>query len=69
MPDKDQNTQNEPRKRRKIALACERCRDRKIRCDGHKPACDNCQRRQNPHDQYPCIYINDNGVRAASERV
>ena len=47
-------------KRRKIALACERCRDRKIRCDGEKPACGACRRRSNRYQPDPCLYINDN---------
>ncbi|KAL1953765.1 hypothetical protein VTO42DRAFT_2296 [Malbranchea cinnamomea] len=34
-----------PSKRRKIQLACQRCRDRKTRCDGGRPACGSCERR------------------------
>ncbi|PSN61455.1 hypothetical protein BS50DRAFT_562355 [Corynespora cassiicola Philippines] len=32
-------------KRRRVALACEACRDRKVRCDGGKPVCKQCDRR------------------------
>ncbi|KAH7354341.1 fungal-specific transcription factor domain-containing protein [Plectosphaerella cucumerina] len=31
--------------RRNIALACENCRVRKVRCDGLRPACQTCRRR------------------------
>ncbi|WYZ36214.1 hypothetical protein EsH8_XI_000097 [Colletotrichum jinshuiense] len=40
------NTSNgRPVKRKRVALACETCRDRKIRCDGGKPVCRQCARR------------------------
>ncbi|KAI0449577.1 hypothetical protein F5B21DRAFT_493775 [Xylaria acuta] len=39
---------------RKTALACEPCRERKIRCDGGKPVCSACQRRRLPLEQ--CLY-------------
>ncbi|KAH6715862.1 fungal-specific transcription factor domain-containing protein [Leptodontidium sp. MPI-SDFR-AT-0119] len=32
-------------KRRKIQLACNKCRNRKTRCDGHRPACIACLER------------------------
>ncbi|KAL3477446.1 fungal-specific transcription factor domain-containing protein [Aspergillus californicus] len=32
-------------KRRKISVACDECRSRKIRCDGAKPICEPCARR------------------------
>lgn len=38
-------------KRRKTKLACEACRERKVRCDGGKPACSSCTRRKEL-----CIY-------------
>jgi hypothetical protein len=38
-------------KRRKINLACEQCRARKARCDGSKPVCGNCTRRNEQ-----CVY-------------
>ncbi|CAI6088219.1 unnamed protein product [Clonostachys chloroleuca] len=34
-----------PRKRRRTALACEECRDRKRKCDGIKPICGACKGR------------------------
>ena len=42
------------RKRQKIALACEECRARKIRCDGRRPRCSACLRK--PADQRVCNY-------------
>ena len=42
-------------KRRKIKIACEVCRNRKVRCDGGRPTCGSCMRRQVPTEQ--CIYI------------
>ncbi|RSL83981.1 hypothetical protein CEP51_004191 [Fusarium floridanum] len=37
-----------PRKRRRTALACEECRDRKRKCDGVKPICGACRTRAAP---------------------
>lgn len=34
-----------PAKRKRVALACETCRERKIKCDGAKPICGPCERR------------------------
>ncbi|CZR61789.1 related to C6 transcription factor [Phialocephala subalpina] len=34
------------RKRQKIAVACNKCRQRKIRCDGVRPICHPCQKRK-----------------------
>jgi hypothetical protein len=42
-------------KRRNIKIACEVCRNRKVRCDGGRPTCGSCIRRQVPTEQ--CIYI------------
>ncbi|CAG8928326.1 unnamed protein product [Penicillium salamii] len=36
------------RSRRNIALACDSCRRRKIRCDGVEPSCGPCERRHSP---------------------
>ncbi|KAM6520359.1 hypothetical protein FSOLCH5_005151 [Fusarium solani] len=41
-----------PRKRRRTALACEECRDRKRKCDGVKPVCGACKTRPAPR----CIW-------------
>lgn len=48
-----QETQERPAKRTKIRLACQECRDRKIRCDGGKP-CGSCTRKKLKPEQ--CIY-------------
>ncbi|KAL6702810.1 hypothetical protein ACN47E_000896 [Coniothyrium glycines] len=40
-------------KRRKIQLACNRCRLRKTRCDGRRPACSSCERLGSKED---CLY-------------
>ncbi|KAL2009964.1 hypothetical protein VTN00DRAFT_5771 [Thermoascus crustaceus] len=47
--------QNRPPKRQKIALACEECRERKVRCDGARPVCGTCMRRHNGQElcKYP----------------
>ncbi|KAH0545362.1 hypothetical protein FGG08_000503 [Glutinoglossum americanum] len=43
-----------PHKRRKVALACDGCRERKTRCDGERPICGSCKRRSRQPGQ--CIY-------------
>ncbi|KAL2130419.1 hypothetical protein VTI74DRAFT_6508 [Chaetomium olivicolor] len=55
----------EQRKRRKIPLACEPCRERKSRCDGAKPICSTCQRRSLP--LHHCIYTVENARTASNE--
>lgn len=30
-----------------MALACDNCRERKVRCDGKKPVCGPCEKRNN----------------------
>ncbi|TIA29914.1 hypothetical protein D6C78_09933 [Aureobasidium pullulans] len=40
-------------KRRKIAIACEPCRKRKVRCDGKQPTCSPCI---TSRKTYTCIY-------------
>lgn len=37
-----------PTKRKRVALACDSCRDRKIKCDGSKPICSPCGKRGEP---------------------
>ncbi|CAG1967510.1 unnamed protein product [Fusarium graminearum] len=37
-----------PTKRKRVALACDSCRDRKIKCDGSKPICGPCGKRGEP---------------------
>jgi len=41
-----------PRPRDTKHIACSRCRDRKVKCDGQKPGCRRCQRLG-----HPCQYI------------
>lgn len=55
---------NRKTRRRKIALACEPCRERKSRCDGNKPICASCTRRRLPSDR--CIYMAENARSASS---
>ncbi|KAL4737406.1 fungal-specific transcription factor domain-containing protein [Aspergillus similis] len=49
--------------RRKVALACDSCREKKIRCDGNKPICGPCTRRS--YRVHQCVYNTDN-ARSAS---
>ncbi|KAK1997532.1 fungal-specific transcription factor domain-containing protein [Colletotrichum falcatum] len=55
----------ERQRRRKIALACEPCRERKARCDGGKPICSTCQRRSLDLEQ--CVYKAGNARTACSD--
>ena len=55
------------RKRRRIALACDSCRERKVRCNGVKPVCEGCQRRGLPESQCVHSTIVEN-ARSYSER-
>ncbi|KAF5002531.1 hypothetical protein FGRMN_296 [Fusarium graminum] len=41
-------------KRKRVALACDICRDRKIKCDGSKPLCSPCNKRGEPPTR--CTY-------------
>ncbi|KAJ0134085.1 Uncharacterized protein HZ326_22866 [Fusarium oxysporum f. sp. albedinis] len=52
-----------PRKRQKIDLACEECRTRKVRCDGLRPECSACKRRENA-----CIYLPEFSKLSGSRR-
>ncbi|CAI7634969.1 unnamed protein product [Penicillium bialowiezense] len=52
-------------RRRKIALACESCRDKKVRCDGEKPICGPCVRRSYTVEQ--CVYKIDNARSASND--
>ncbi|KAJ5088027.1 hypothetical protein N7456_011643 [Penicillium angulare] len=58
------NKRGAPR-RRKIALACETCREKKVRCDGEKPICGPCSRRSYPIDR--CVYKIDNARSASND--
>ncbi|KAF9892311.1 hypothetical protein FE257_002088 [Aspergillus nanangensis] len=46
-------------KRRRVALACACCRERKVRCDGVKPVCGACERRGNTAEQCEYLVIAD----------
>lgn len=46
-------------KRRRVALACGSCRERKVRCDGAKPRCGACQKRGNTAEQCEYLVIAD----------
>ncbi|TQN71713.1 Sorbicillinoid biosynthetic cluster transcription factor 2 [Colletotrichum shisoi] len=46
LPSDTASGRRRPAKRKRVALACETCRDRKIRCDGGKPVCRQCARRR-----------------------
>ncbi|KAG7404789.1 Transcriptional activator protein acu-15 [Fusarium oxysporum f. sp. rapae] len=43
-----------PAKRKRVALACDTCRERKIKCDGSKPVCNPCSKRGEPATR--CVY-------------
>ncbi|KAJ3798434.1 hypothetical protein F5050DRAFT_1568729, partial [Lentinula boryana] len=47
------NTQqaDSPRAPRRTPMACQFCRGRKLKCDGSRPSCGNCNRRG-----FPCEY-------------
>ncbi|KAJ6463563.1 hypothetical protein C8R45DRAFT_523249 [Mycena sanguinolenta] len=46
------NLYDTPRTARRIAMACQFCRIRKLRCDGMRPQCSNCSRRG-----FACNYV------------
>lgn len=46
-----QPTDEQARKKARVEQACDRCRSRKVRCDGAQPICGNCSKR-NQH----CVY-------------
>lgn len=52
-PEKD-GSHERPMKRKRVALACEACRERKVRCDGSKPVCRPCAKRA--ESSLPCVY-------------
>jgi hypothetical protein len=65
MPPKGGISKRETPRRRKIALACESCRDKKVRCDGEKPICGPCARRSYTVQQ--CVYKLDNARSASND--
>ncbi|KAI1335982.1 fungal-specific transcription factor domain-containing protein [Xylariaceae sp. FL0016] len=53
VPSPDQPAvQRKPAKRDRVALACQRCKTRKQKCDGQRPACASCARLS-----IKCVYI------------
>ncbi|RDW76781.1 transcription factor domain-containing protein [Aspergillus mulundensis] len=52
-------------KRRKIAVACDECRVRKVRCDGVQPACGPCSKRVDKGAQ--CRYTGEPEKKRAAE--
>ncbi|THX31867.1 hypothetical protein D6D10_08253 [Aureobasidium pullulans] len=48
-----QSSKSPTSRRRKIAIACEPCRKRKVRCDGKQPTCSPCM---TSRKTYTCIY-------------
>lgn len=65
MSSRRKTIKRETPQRRKIALACESCRDKKVRCDGAKPICGPCARRAYPIDR--CVYKIDNARSASND--
>ncbi|KAL3455131.1 fungal-specific transcription factor domain-containing protein [Aspergillus heterothallicus] len=53
-------------RRRKVALACDSCREKKVRCDGNKPICGPCNKRSYRVDQ--CVYTTENARSASRDR-
>ncbi|KAI1376409.1 fungal-specific transcription factor domain-containing protein [Hypoxylon crocopeplum] len=51
-PPEKSATQRKPIKRERVALACQRCKTRKQKCDGQRPACGSCARLS-----LKCVYI------------
>ncbi|KAJ5752162.1 hypothetical protein N7520_009079 [Penicillium odoratum] len=58
------NKRGTPR-RRKVALACETCREKKVRCDGEKPICGPCSQRSYSIDK--CVYKIENARSASND--
>ncbi|KAJ5750658.1 hypothetical protein N7533_007686 [Penicillium manginii] len=65
MSSRRRTIKKETPQRRKIALACESCRDKKVRCDGAKPICGPCARRAYPIDR--CVYKIENARSASND--
>ncbi|KAF7125672.1 hypothetical protein CNMCM5793_001911 [Aspergillus hiratsukae] len=59
-PRPDEESEKRP-KRRKVAVACDECRARKIRCDGIQPVCGPCTKRSDAR----CVYTGEPEKRRA----
>ncbi|KAF5643412.1 transcription activator acu-15 [Fusarium tjaetaba] len=53
-PQTQEEAGSRPTKRKRVALACDTCRERKIKCDGSKPVCNPCRKRGEPAAR--CVY-------------
>ncbi|KAG2010254.1 fungal specific transcription factor domain-containing protein [Coprinopsis cinerea AmutBmut pab1-1] len=47
------STKTNRQRTKKITVACNFCRSRKLKCDGGRPACGQCTKRNNPCDYMP----------------
>lgn len=65
MSSRIKQVKRETPRRRKIALACEPCREKKVRCDGTKPICGPCTRRSYSIDK--CVYKIENARSASND--
>ncbi|GIK05000.1 hypothetical protein Aspvir_009099 [Aspergillus viridinutans] len=59
-PRPDEESEKRP-KRRKVAVACDECRARKVRCDGIQPVCGPCTKRSDAR----CVYTGEPEKRRA----
>ena len=55
-----------PIKRQKVSLACQECRDRKIKCDGQRPTCGPCVKKKRPEGS--CVYEPERGRRGVKSQ-
>lgn len=56
-----------PLKRKRVALACSLCRERKVKCDGAKPVCTPCNKRGSLAAE--CVYtVLSRSAKQMSER-
>ena len=56
--------ENTTRKRRKTLIACDNCRDKKVKCDGQRPVCGYCTKKGWSSDK--CIWKYANGFEDVS---
>ncbi|KAI7849795.1 fungal-specific transcription factor domain-containing protein [Circinella umbellata] len=60
------NKNARPTKRQKVSLACQECRDRKIKCDGERPICGPCIKKKRPEGS--CVYEPERGRRGVKSQ-
>ncbi|XXG93819.1 hypothetical protein Hte_000068 [Hypoxylon texense] len=51
-PAAEKSAKRKPARRERVALACQRCKTRKQKCDGQRPACGSCARLS-----LKCVYV------------